>query len=66
MPIKSLNTIQSAGSPIINREDESGKEYQFLEKGMDLSGFYQYVFLSVNPVTYSYTAVEAVFIPQKS
>ncbi|RCN32674.1 Neurotransmitter-gated ion-channel ligand binding domain protein [Ancylostoma caninum] len=36
-----VRQLPSAGSPIINREDESGKEYQYLEKGMDLSGFYQ-------------------------
>ncbi|KAK5978338.1 Acetylcholine receptor subunit alpha-type 8, partial [Trichostrongylus colubriformis] len=36
-----VRQLPSADSPIINREDESGKEYQYLEKGMDLSGFYQ-------------------------
>ncbi|CAJ0590969.1 unnamed protein product [Cylicocyclus nassatus] len=36
-----VRQLPSAGSPIINRLDESGKEYQYLEIGMDLSGFHQ-------------------------
>ncbi|KAK6763227.1 hypothetical protein RB195_023801 [Necator americanus] len=36
-----VRQLPSIDSPIINREDETGKEYQYLEKGMDLSGFYQ-------------------------
>ncbi|CAI4233167.1 unnamed protein product [Auanema sp. JU1783] len=36
-----VRQLPTPGSEIVNKMDSEGKEYQYLEMGMDLSGFYQ-------------------------